>query len=93
MQGVEGAVSVCRRSSGGSVCRGGCVVEEGATRESLLEVVELGKLNQTLLLHAPGHVTQRVLIFRNFSFQNLKVCLGRTFFRSTLKLGRYAAPI
>ena len=48
MRGVEGTMSVCRRSSAGSVFRGGCVVEEGATRESLLEVVELGEVEPNL---------------------------------------------
>ena len=48
MRGVGGAVTVCRRSSAGSVFRGGCVVGEGATRESLLEVVELGEVEPNL---------------------------------------------
>lgn len=41
-------MSVCRRSPAGSVCRGGCVVGERATRESLLEVVELGEVEPNL---------------------------------------------
>ena len=48
MRGVEGTVTICRRSSGGSVCRGGCVVEEETTRKFLLEVVELREVEPNL---------------------------------------------
>jgi len=45
---------------------------KGRRENPCLRSLSLGKLNQTFLLHAPEHVTQRVLVFRNFSFQKFE---------------------
>ena len=80
--------SICRRSSVGTVFRGGCAVEEGATRKFLLEVVELREVEPNLPSVRAG---ARDPTRAGFHFKNSKMCLCRTRKRGVLESDRHSA--